>query len=126
MSSRMTTAQEQQGSIFNAAQRRSLRVFFSTPIDVSGRDSRNRDFVEHTRTLVVNAHGALISLAATVATGQQIMVRTEDTKQSRECRVVYLGSQSSPKILLGIELVKPSSTFWQIDYPPEDWEFLED
>jgi hypothetical protein len=126
MSSLTTTAQEQLGSIASAAQRRSMRVLFSTPIYVSGRDSRNRDFLEHTRTLVVNAHGALISLAAMVTTGQQIMVRTEGTKQFRKCRVVYSGRWTSGRTLIGIELVKPSSTFWQIDFPPDDWEFQED
>lgn len=113
--------QQPQHSLFGTAKRRSMRVFLSTPICVTGRDSKSREFAENTRTLVVNAHGALISLAAALTAGQPITVRTEDAQQSRECRVVYLESRNSAKSLLGIEFFKPAPAFWQIDYPPDDW-----
>jgi hypothetical protein len=126
MSSDMTTPQETQDLVLDAGRRRSMRVMLSVPIHVSGKDRKNRDFDEETRTLVVNAHGALISLAAAVIAGQQIMVANEATKQSRECRVVYLGSGGSGKVQMGIEFSKPSPTFWQIDFPPDDWVAPED
>ena len=47
-----------------------MRVLLSVPILVSGKTTESKDFKEETRTLVVNAHGALISLAAQVAAGQ--------------------------------------------------------
>jgi len=50
-----------------------MRVLFSAPIRVSGQDSKNRDFNEETRTLVVNAHGAFISLAADVMADQHTL-----------------------------------------------------
>ncbi len=98
-----------------------MRVLLSVPIHVSGKDRKDRGFDEETRTLVVNAHGALISLAAAVIAGQQITVANEATQQTRDCRVVYLGSSASGKIQMGIEFVKPSPKFWQIDFPPDDW-----
>lgn len=98
-----------------------MRVLLSVPIHVSGKDRKDRQFDEDTRTLVVNAHGALISLAAAVIAGQQITVANEATEQSRDCRVVYLGSAASGKVQMGIEFVKPSPKFWQIDFPPDDW-----
>jgi hypothetical protein len=112
---------QKQDLVFDTGRRRSMRVFFSAPIQVSGQDSKNRNFAENTRTLIVNAHGALISLAAAVTPGQQIMVSNEVTKQLREFRVVCLRAGDSGKSSIGIEFVKPSPTFWQIDYPPDDW-----
>jgi hypothetical protein len=49
-------------------------------------------FTEATRTLVVNAHGALITLANTVELGDTILVKNRDTREERICKVTYLGS----------------------------------
>jgi hypothetical protein len=103
------------------SRRRSMRVLLSVPIRVTGKTIANEDFEEQTRTLVVNAHGALISLQAPVAPNQLIIVANKATSQSRECRVVHVGTQAVGKIQVGIEFVKPSGTFWQIDFPPDDW-----
>ena len=54
--------------------RRSMRVLLSVPIVVSGKSADNKDFQEETRTLVVNAHGALISLAAPVKSQQAVRI----------------------------------------------------
>jgi hypothetical protein len=101
--------------------RRSMRVLLSVPVNVSGKTAENQDFKEETRTLVVNAHGALISLAAHVAAGQSITLSNKATHQSIECKVVHLGNAQGGKTQLGVEFVKPSARFWQIDFPPDDW-----
>ncbi len=98
-----------------------MRVLLSVPIRVTGKTISNEAFEEQTRTLVVNAHGALISLQAPVAPHQQVVVANKATNQSRECRVVHVGTQAAGKIQVGIEFVKPSGSFWQIDFPPDDW-----
>jgi len=98
-----------------------MRVLLSVPIHLSGKSSENKDFTEETRTLVVNAHGALISLAAPVIVDQSIMVENKATHQTLECRVVYLGTTQAGKTQMGIEFSKPSNRFWQIDFPPDDW-----
>ncbi len=103
------------------SRRRSMRVLLSVPIRVMGKTAANEDFEEQTRTLVVNAHGALISLQAPVAPNQQVTVANKATNQSRECRVVHVGTQAAGKIQVGIEFVNPSGSFWQIDFPPDDW-----
>lgn len=104
-----------------ASRRRSMRVLLSVPIRVVGRTATNEDFEEQTRTLVVNAHGALISLQAPVGANQRVTVENKATNQSRECRVVHVGTQAVGKIQVGIEFVNPSGSFWQIDFPPDDW-----
>ena len=115
------TAGKETNWIADPGRRRSMRVLLSVPIHVSGKSPENKDFTEETRTLVVNAHGALISLAAPVVTDQSIMVENKATHQALECRVVYLGTTEARKTQMGIEFSKPSARFWQIDFPPDDW-----
>jgi len=98
-----------------------MRVLLSVPIHVSGKNTERKDFTEETRTLVVNAHGALISLAARVVADQSITVENKATHQILECRVVYLGTSQAGKTQMGIEFSRPSNRFWQIDFPPDDW-----
>lgn len=115
------TAGKETNWIADPGRRRSMRVLLSVPIHVSGKSPENKDFTEEARTLVVNAHGALISLAAPVVTDQSIMVENKATHQALECRVVYLGTTQAGKTQMGIEFSKSSARFWQIDFPPDDW-----
>jgi hypothetical protein len=124
--SQQKASPQKQDLVLDPGRRRSMRVLLSVPIHVNGKDRKNREFNEESRTLVVNAHGALISLAAAVIAGQEITVANEATQQARDCRVVYLGSGASGKVQMGIEFVKPSPNFWQIDFPPDDWVVPED
>ena len=98
-----------------------MRVLLSVPILVSGKAKNGQDFSEDARTLVVNAHGALIALTTPVLAGQQVTVSNKATRASIECRIVYLGNAQGGKTQMGIEFLNPSSTFWQIDFPPDDW-----
>ena len=121
MNPRPVSRDDRQAVALEASRRRSMRVLLSVPIRVTGKTMSNEDFEEQTRTLVVNAHGALISLQAPVTANQQISVENKATNQSRQCRVVHIGTQAAGKIQVGIEFVKPSGSFWQIDFPPDDW-----
>ena len=98
-----------------------MRVLLSVPILVAGKTVDGEDFQEDARTLVVNAHGALISLAAQVATGQEVTISNKSTQKCLECRIVHVGNEQSGKTQTGIEFLKSSATFWQIDFPPDDW-----
>ncbi|MFZ0738188.1 MAG: PilZ domain-containing protein [Candidatus Acidiferrales bacterium] len=101
--------------------RRSARVLLSVPVLTAGTAVDGKKFDEETRTLVVNAHGALLSLSATVRAGQTFELTHKLTQKSLECRVVYVGKPQGGKAQVGIEFVKPAPSFWQIDFPPEDW-----
>jgi PilZ domain len=113
--------EDRQAATLEPSRRRSMRVLLSVPIRVTGKTAANEDFEEQTRTLVVNAHGALISLQAPVAPNQRVTIANKATNQCRECRVVHVGTQAAGKIQVGIEFVQPSASFWQIDFPPSDW-----
>lgn len=121
MDAQTASRQGKQAVTVEASRRRSMRVLLSVPIRVTGKTATKEDFEEQTRTLVVNAHGALISLQAPVAANQHLTVEHKATNEARECRVVHVGTQAAGKIQVGIEFVKPSGSFWQIDFPPDDW-----
>jgi hypothetical protein len=121
MDAQTVARQDRQAVTLEPSRRRSMRVLLSVPIRVMGKTLANEDFEEQTRTLVVNAHGALISLQTPVAPNQKVTVASKATNQSRECRVVHVGTQAAGKIQVGIEFVQPSASFWQIDFPPDDW-----
>ena len=121
MGAPLTTQKEKQNWISDPGLRRSMRVLLSVPILVRGKTAQNREFSEETRTLVVNAHGALISLAAQVLANQSVFVSNNATQQTQECRIVYLGNTQAGKAQMGVEFLSPSPTFWQIYFPPEDW-----
>ncbi|MGA2844479.1 MAG: hypothetical protein ABSF68_03560 [Candidatus Acidiferrales bacterium] len=121
MGAPLATQKEKQNWITDPGRRRSMRVLLSVPISVSGKTVQNQDFSEETRTLVVNAHGALISLAAPVVANQTIFVSNNATQETEECRIVYLGNTQAGKAQMGVEFLSPSPSFWQIDFPPEDW-----
>jgi hypothetical protein len=59
MASSLTSQKERQSWATDPGRRRSMRVLLSVPIQVRGKNAQNQDFTEETRTLVVNAHGAL-------------------------------------------------------------------
>lgn len=112
---------EKQGWAADARHRRSMRVLLSVPITVVGESADRRKFEEETRTLVVNAHGALIALGMAVANGQILVISNKATQASQECRIVYLGTPQGGKTQMGVEFVNPTPSFWQIDFPPDDW-----
>jgi hypothetical protein len=121
MASSLTSQKERQSWATDPGRRRSMRVLLSVPIQVRGKNAQNQDFTEETRTLVVNAHGALISLSAQVVVDQKVFVSNSATHQTQECRVVYFGNMQAGKAQMGVEFLTPSPAFWQIDFPPEDW-----
>lgn len=100
--------------------RRSQRVILSVPVSVSG-DSPKGKFAEETKTLVVNAHGALLTLAAKVSQGQQLELKSVTNPEPQSCKVVYIGPVVQGQTQVGVEFVKPAPLFWHVAFPPENW-----
>jgi hypothetical protein len=102
--------------------RRSQRVILSVAVLVrTDVDARKDAFEEATKTLLVNAHGALIVLAHKVEKGQKLLITNSATRVEHACRVAHLGAPSGDKTQIGIEFTSPFPDFWRIAFPPEDW-----
>ncbi len=105
--------------------RRSQRVMLALPITVSGEGLKGA-CNEDTRTVVVNAHGALINLVTKVAQNQILELKSPANPMKQACRVTYVGPATDGKTQLGIEFTEPAPQFWHIAFPPEDWTPLVD
>ena len=105
--------------------RQSQRVCVSVDVVVLWRDSGGEPISEETKTLVVNAHGALLNLHTAVRIGDSINLKNATTQEEIACRVLNLGSsdKKSGMRTVGIEFVEPAARFWHISFPPADWTF---
>ncbi len=101
--------------------RRSQRAFLRIGVVVERRAPHGAPFHEETVTLAVSAHGALVTLGHEVAINQTLMLTHRGTGQAQDSRVAYIGTAHAGKREVGLEFVEPAPKFWQIDFPPADW-----
>jgi len=71
--------------------------------------------------MVVNAHGALIMLAAKVSQGQALELKSPSHPETQSCKVVYIGPTVQGQTQVGVEFTKPAPHFWHVAFPPENW-----
>src|SRR6266404_6490492 len=102
-------------------QRRSQRVMLKVSVVVLAHGADNKRVSEETRTVTVNAHGAMILLGMKVSIGQILMLRHSGTGEEVSCRVVYLSPHQSEKREVGVDFMKACPGFWRISFPPPDW-----
>jgi hypothetical protein len=113
-------------SLTGADARRSQRVVLRVGILVRVNVPGEPPLTEDTFTLVVNAHGALISLAMRVHPGQKLMLRNWGTAKEQDCRVIHVKENPFGKKEVGIAFPFPNPHFWNLDFPPPDWKsFME-
>jgi hypothetical protein len=103
------------------ARRRSQRVLMQVAVRVRGKDAQGNSFEEHTETLAINAHGALILLTARVTSGSKVELKHIKTEEETECHVVFLGPVRVGRAEIGLEFSAPRPAFWRVAFPPEDW-----
>jgi len=102
-------------------QRRSQRILLAIPVIVSGKRGGTTSFSERAKTIVVNAHGALIQLHENVVLQQRLRVRNVATNEETTCTVTDInpGNYDVPEV--GVEFLEPSPRFWRVSFPPADW-----
>ncbi len=101
--------------------RRSQRVPLKIAIVVSGECRCRVPFYQETRTVLANAHGALILLRTSVTVGQLLTLRNVRTQQERDCRVVSILPKPAGPSEVGVEFLRPYPRFWNLSSPPHDW-----
>jgi hypothetical protein len=100
--------------------RRTERVLLRVPVLVHLHAENDGSSSEESYTLVVNAHGALSSLAVTVQLGQKLVLENRVSREQEECSVVYVGDKQAGKAEVGIAFAHPAPHFWHVDFPPGD------
>ena len=101
--------------------RRSQRLALSVPVVAYRSQKLGLPFSEGTRTLMVSAHGALISLDAKVVADQRLVLKHALSGEEQECRVVFTEKKLMGPTEVGIEFRHPAPGFWRIAFPPIDW-----
>ena len=101
--------------------RRSQRVCLNVDIEIRLEHAGAKATSELTKTLIVNAHGALILLQSRVSTGDLLRMKNLKTLEEMLCRVVDSTSGTTGVPEVGVEFVKPALNFWHIAFPPADW-----
>src|SRR3984893_4407493 len=86
---RLIDAGPQEKKMVWKEKRRSQRLALSVPVVAYRSQKQGLAFSEGTRTLVISAHGALISLTAKVAVDQTLLLKNALTGEELECRVVF-------------------------------------
>ena len=102
-------------------ERRSQRIDMSVSVVVHRPAKYGPLFYESTRTLVINAHGALIPLADEVAPKQRLLVLNVVSGEQQECRVVSVENVRIGPPRVAVEFARPLPNFWRIAFPPTDW-----
>jgi hypothetical protein len=97
----------------NSAQRRSTRIPMNLHVQVE-----SAGFASAGETITVNAHGALVRVAAPLKLGDQITLRIQRTGKSASAAVVFANLSQ-----FGIELQEPEN-IWGVAVPPPDWSAL--
>ena len=101
-----------------APTRRSGRLTLDFAVEVYGRGHNQEMFHEDTRTLIVSAYGALISLAADVEL-DQVIVLTCGNREPMHCRIVHREEMPNGEVRVGIAFMTCSPTFWGVSFPTE-------
>jgi hypothetical protein len=102
--------------------RRSKRVLKRVPVVVRLRDAGKQSLAENAEAIIVNDHGALILLAASVKVNQIIRVENPTIREELLCRVTSVGASFMGKTQIGIEFIVPTPGFWQAPPKPKQAE----
>src|SRR5712664_3534905 len=105
----------------NNAPRRSQRVILKVSVMVLAEGADNKSISEETRTVTVNAHGAMILLGLKASIGRLLTLRNSRTGEEIACKVVYVSAHESEKRQVGVDFMNPCPRFWRISFPPPNW-----
>jgi hypothetical protein len=111
----------QKDSGSTADNRRTQRILLQISIQVRAQFEGDLPLTEDTKTLEVNAHGALIALAMKVRPGQKLILRNWGTAMEQECRVIHVRERMAGKNEVGIAFPYALPRFWNVQFPPPDW-----
>ena len=101
--------------------RRTRRVHIAMPVRVRGRIG-TQNFQEEVMTASVNAHGCMVRMRQPVGRGQQVTLFNHANEQELSCTVTFLGTKDRGKTEVGFEFVEASPRFWNMNFPPDDWD----
>jgi len=109
------------GEAHPSSKRRSQRVVIDIPVTVFGQSPNGKIITESTKTVTVNAHGALVNLTTDIDSQKSALLVHIKTGTEVQCRVAYRKEIRKGQFEIGFEFGSPNPKFWGINFPPEDW-----
>lgn len=102
--------------------RRSSRLTIEIPVEVVCKGSQDNVYTQETRTSAISAHGCALSLKTGLQTGETIVLIHKLSREEISSRVVWCRQAQGGTWDMGVEFQTPSSNFWHIAFPPDDWD----
>src|SRR5260370_18602521 len=96
------------------SQRRSQRVIVKVSVMVLAEGADKKFVSEETRTVTVNAHGAMILLGLKDSIGQLLTLRNSRTGEEVARRAVYVSPHESEKSQVAFHFINSCPRFWRI------------
>jgi hypothetical protein len=81
------------------------------PVEIIGQTANGLVFREDTRTIIVNAHGALLDSAISLDVTSRIVIRNKQTNDEAQCLVINQKERQQGRDNLAIEFVGVHPTF---------------
>ena len=86
-------------------------------VEVFGEDLDGRQFVEHTRTLIIAREGATVPMMCKLAPDSELMIRNLATNEEALARVVGLLHDAIFFRVYGIVFIDSSVNLWKVEFP---------
>lgn len=110
-----------QVALETSVERRSQRMLLVIPVTVSWRTAAGVTLRQHAATEVVNAHGALVKIKASIPVNCIVDLIRPSLNCSAKARVVSSEEPEEDGLMrLAVEFVEPNNEFWGISFPPVD------
>jgi hypothetical protein len=108
------------GLLAGEDRRRSHRVIIRVPITLA--ISENGQSVRlSAHTVAVNIHGAMVVCSRSLDADTKLELVNGRTEEKIASRVTRAPRESSEGFLIPVEFTSPSPNFWQITFPPANW-----
>jgi hypothetical protein len=100
--------------------RRSHRVIIRVPIALAITENGQSVRIS-AHTVAVNIHGAMVVCSRSLDADTQLELVNGRTEEKIASRVTRAPRESSEGFLIPVEFTSPSPNFWQITFPPANW-----
>lgn len=99
---------------------RGHRIPLALAVTVRGRVESHNAFREETRTIFLLPHGAVLSLAARVSSGETLSLINQANGREAQCDVLDVQAGAAGKNQIEVEFRKPEVDFWPVSFPGDD------
>jgi hypothetical protein len=100
--------------------RRSHRVIIRVPITLAITE-KGQSVKICAHTVAVNIHGAMVVCSRSLDADTKLELVNGQTEEKIGSRVTRAPRESSEGFLIPVEFTTPSPNFWQITFPPTNW-----